>query len=422
MSLFGTKGDSWRAVLKVNLVGNSDKQRNEVKTALNAIADPKLEVTEMPVPGVSHNGNGKQTGTGSETDVLMVMLNENEEATLLELQRLGRMAPRPALFALLPQQAPGLVRRAVRAGADEVLFFPFSPGDASRALIKVAETKRRFQRHTGGSIWSVSSLAGGIGVTSVSLNLALALRYQLERRVAIVDLDLQKGTMAVALGLKPGHSILALAACDKAPDSLQVEVALTKHDPSLYLLAAPPRIEDCEAITDTVVSVVLDRMREMFDFVIVDTGNHVTEQAVAAWEKSDQLIYLLDHSIGSARCAYRFVDLFDRLQLSAVEPRFVLNRYVARYPVTAEQIAQTLGRPVYARLPRDDKAMERVELTGKDLWTVASSSPLTRSFEELMRMLAQPPTEAPVPRPAGGVSRLVSSMIWRTRGANNEAY
>ena len=129
-------------------------------------------------------------------------------------------------------------------------------------------------------------------------------------------------------------------------------------------------------------------MRQLFDFVVVDCGGYIDENAVAAWERSDHLFYVLDQSIAAARCAWRFVDLFGRLGLSGVEPNFILSRFVPHHPITEEQITHTLGRPIYAKIPRDEKVLERMQLRAQDLWTVGSGSPLARTVEDLARRLA----------------------------------
>ncbi len=81
---------------------------------------------------------------------------------------------------------------------------------------------------------------------------------------------------------------------------------------------------------------VLELMRQLFDFVIVDCGGYIDENAVAAWERSDHLFYLLDQSIAAARCAWRFVDLFGRLGLSGVEPNFILSRFQPHHPISED--------------------------------------------------------------------------------------
>jgi pilus assembly protein CpaE len=190
-------------------------------------------------------------------------------------------------------------------------------------------------------------------------------------------------------------------------DSIQLESALTKHSSGIYLLAAPKRIEDSELVSDKTIGAVLDLVRQLFDFVVVDCGGYIDENAVAAWERSDHLFYLLDQSIAAARCAWRFVDLFGRLGLSGVEPSFILGRYQPHHPISEEQITHTLGRPIYAKIPRDEKVLERVQLRAQDLWQVGPGSPLARAVEDLARRLATG-GEASVEQSGGIVSRLLT--------------
>src|SRR5205085_7545906 len=83
----------------------------------------------------------------------------------------------------------------------------------------------------------------------------------------------------------------------------------------------------------------------------------------------------------------RFIDLFERLSL-AVEPRYVINRHQLTHSITQKQLENTLGRPMYMNILRDDKSLELAELSGKDLWQVAASSPLVKTFEALAYRLA----------------------------------
>ena len=78
--------------------------------------------------------------------------------------------------------------------------------------------------------------------------------------------------MAVFLNLEPERSIMQLCESDRRLDSIQLESALTKHPSGIYLLAAPKRIEDSELVADRTIGEVLDLMRQLFDFVIVDCG------------------------------------------------------------------------------------------------------------------------------------------------------
>jgi pilus assembly protein CpaE len=403
VSVLGTKTEGRRGALTVLLVGEAEDRRAEVKTALDALGDPPLEIIEA-VPGASSPTNG-----GPPPDVTMVLFNGgNEEASLNYLQQQSEGSPRPILFALVHERSPVLMRRILRAGADELLFLPMEPGDATRALLKISETRRRAERQAGGVIIALVSTVGGVGVTSLTANLGLALRYTLNKRVAVVDLDLQTGGLAVFLNLEPERTIMQLCESERKLDSIQLESALTKHPSGIYLLAAPKRIEDSELVSDKNIGPILELMRQLFDYIIVDCGGYIDENAVAVWERSDQVFYLLDQSIAAARCAWRFLDLFGRLGLSGVEPSFILSRYQPHHPISEEQITHTLGRPIYAKVPRDEKLLERIQLRAQDLWQVGPGSPLARSIEELAKRLAAGEV---VVEPSGGlVSRLLSAF------------
>jgi pilus assembly protein CpaE len=362
------------------LVGQSDEHRTEVRDALAALGDPVLNIEEVePDPDAT---------PAAAVDVTMVLFNGNDELSLSYLNTRAGQEPRPVLFALLHDRSPDLMKRVLRAGADELLFLPLDPGDATRALLKISESRRREEVHVGGGmIVSLVSLIGGTGVTSLAANLALALRYAFDKRVAVVDLDLQTGGMSVFLNLEPERTIMALAEGTRKLDSIQLESALSKHASGIYLLAAPKRIEDSELVSDATVGATLDLMRQLFDFVIVDCGTHIDANTVAAWERSSHLFYVLDQSIGAARCAWRFVDLVGRLGLPDVEPNFILSRFTPGHPISEDQLSHTLAKPIHTRIPRDEKVLERVQLSAQDLWQVAPNSPLAKSIEELARRL-----------------------------------
>jgi pilus assembly protein CpaE len=374
-----SKKDGRRGALRVRLVGKGEETRLEVRAALAGLVDPALDITESE-PDLTAVADGS-------TDVSMVVFNGDQELELSYLSSQSAVESRPVLFALLQDRSPELMKRVLRAGADELLFLPLDPGEITRALLKISETRRREDVDDGGTIISLVSLIGGTGVTSLSANLALALRYAFNKRVAVVDLDLQTGGLSVFLNLEPERTIMALTSEERKLDSIQLESALSKHTSGIYLLAAPKKIEDSELVSDTTVGSILDLMRQLFDFVIVDCGTHIDANTVAAWERSQHLFYVIDQSIGAARCAWRFVDLCGRLGMANIEPNFILSRFVPNHPISEDQLSHTLAKSLYAKIPRDEKVLERIQLSAQDLWQVAPNSPLAKCVEELARRL-----------------------------------
>ena len=404
MPFVGSKSEGRRSTMKVMLVGDPGEQRTQLKTVLAALAEPELEIIE----GETATAANLSENVAAPPDATLVMVNGNEEAALSFLQSQSLHSPRPSLLAVLAARSAGLMKRALRSGADEILFMPLDPGEATRALLKISEARWRTERREGGVVISVTSLIGGVGVTSLAANLALALE-SLHQRVALVDLDLQTGGLAVFLNLDPEVTIMPLVRLERKLDSIQLESALTKHQSGVYLLAAPKRIEEGELVSDITVGTVLDLIRQLFDYVIVDCGDHVDENAVAAWERSEHLFYVLNQSIAAARCAWRFVDLFERLDLTRLEPRFILNRYNPSHPLTEKAIEATLAKSIYAKIPTDDRTFESIEMKAQNLFQLAPSSPVARAMLDLAA-LVMPRTE-PAPLQETFMSRLKSAFV-----------
>ncbi len=341
-----------------------------------------LEATEEPLDIHDADIGARPEQLREPTDVVMFVFSVDRHPGRIPAPG-AELGKAPVRIALMKERAPQAVRAALRAGADEVLFLPVDQGELARALLKISEVRIAPQPGSHGRLISVVSVTGGAGVTTIASNCAFALAHSTEKKIALVDLDFQSGDLDAALNVEPEHTITNLAATGVRLNSVQVESALTRHPTGIYLLAAPRRIEESEQIPAARVTDILAMLREMVDVVIVDVGRHISDASVTAWENSDELVYVIDQSIGAIRGAWRFLDLFGRLNLTGIAPRIVLNRWTPHHPISERHITNTLGRPLIARLPRDDDAIRLVLTRGEDLWKVAPRSALVRSYETL---------------------------------------
>jgi pilus assembly protein CpaE len=398
----GDRADGLRDALTVEVVGGNEERRTEVRAALSEVTELPLEVTEIA-------GIVEDAARGSMPDIAMVVFSGDEAAALRYVQMQFQRSPRPHLMALLPQRALASMRLALHAGADDLLFFPVAVDDVTRALLKWSESRRKLEQGGLAPVYSVTSLVGGVGVTTLSGDIALALHYGFKKRVAVIDLDLQNSGLSVLLHLEPQETIASLVEYGKKLDSIKLEAALTKHPSGIYLMAAPKRIEDSEKVSDITVGAMLDLSRQLFDFVVVDSGRHIDEKSVAAWERSDEVLYVLDQSLPAARSVPRFMELFRHLGIRGVEPRVVLNKFDPQSEIGEERIVRTSGVSVYAKLPRDDRVLSRVEMQAQDLWQIAPRSSLATAVENLARRL-NTQRDAAAGTPGGFMLRLLSTV------------
>src|SRR5579863_10222374 len=359
--------------LTVAVSGAAAASREQILEALARVTEPRVAIvtanTEPP---------------DEPAEMVIISLGEDEETWSLQIQDLARAdGSQPAVIAAIGERSGDAVRKALRAGADDVFFLPAEPVDLSRCLVRVGETRRRADGRRA-TICALTSVAGGAGVSSLTAALGFALMRLGHQRVALVDLGLQCGALAALLDLNPEHTLSELVDPTTTVDSIRLEASLTAHPSGLYLLAAPKRVEESEMVSVNSVAAFLD-------FILIDCGHHMSETLVAAWERSSRLLYVVEQSVTSVRPAQRFLEMFGRLALTGLEPEFILNRYAAANPFSIEKIEAALRRPLTAQIPRDDAAFLQFQIESADLAGIAGKSGGRDAVDNLARKLCGMP-------------------------------
>lgn len=392
-----------RGNLNVSLTGGSSAERAAVRESLAALSEPKMKVNEISAPG--------QVPPHSDAiRVLIMILEEDPEMWDQELRPWIETGEWPQVTALIKQRTSDAVRVALQAGASEVLFMPLDAVDLARSLLKVSESHPGAGKQVDKAAYALVSVSGGVGVSSLTVALGLALRRLTQRQVALVDLGLQADSLAPILDLETVHSIGELADPTSSVDSIRLESAISKHVSGLYLLGAPPRIEDGEMVSPSTVEATVGVMLQLFDFVLIDCGHHVNEGSVAAWERAGNVLYVLDQSITCVHAAHRFLDLFGRLNLKHVSLDLLLNHYRPAHAVSVEKIEAALHRPLAFCIPHDETAIAAAEREGDGLASMSPSSPMLLAVERLAEALVGAYGASNGPRKAGIFSRLFRAM------------
>lgn len=161
---------------------------------------------------------------------------------------------------------------------------------------------------------------------------------------------------------------------------------------------------------------LLEALRQLFDYVVIDCGAHVNENSIAAWERSHELLYVIDQSLGAAHHAGRFLELFPRLGIDGIEPRLVLNRYRPGHPIDEAQMTAMLKCRICARLPRDERVTEKPAAAARKPSQMVPNSALVRACAELARELgagSRVTREAQARPGPNFVTRLMGSLSGR---------
>lgn len=318
-------------------------------------------------------------------DVVCVALDGEPGRGLALLKELaGRMSKLPILAAL-PEPSIETIRTAVEAGAGDVLSLPVAREELYKVLLRLTRTVAdRALRQEAGEIITVCGSRGGLGVTTTAVNLALQLAMLTRSKVALVDLDLQRGDVAAYLNLVSGGSLATVATATGDVDELFILGVLARHPAGVFVLTAPLEIEEADLVGPDDVGLALKLLRGQFRYIVIDTTRTFTGASLAAFEQADRVLLLTDLSVPSIRGAKRTIDLLSRVHVSP--PRIELVVTEARPGgVSVEAAGHALGKQAVALLPRDDAAANAAMNDGTPL---PASSPLLAATSALAAKIA----------------------------------
>ncbi|GAA4694547.1 AAA family ATPase [Nocardioides nanhaiensis] len=322
---------------------------------------------------------------------------------------------RPAVSVVLVRTEVDVpvLTRAIKAGARDVV--EVSDATSIDAAVRRAHEVYTALRGPGGAahvgeIVTVFSPKGGVGKTTVAVNLALALTEQGARKVCLLDLDLAFGDVAITMQLFPTHSIEHAVGSEQTLDSSMLDGMLTRHPSSVMVLAAPTHPDVRERITPVLVSRTLKVLREEFDYVVVDTAPSFDDLTLTALDETDQCVLVATLDVPTLKNVKVALETLDTLHIAQGRRHLLLNRADDAVGLGPEKVEAILGMPISARLAT---SVEIAAATNAGNPIVAAQ-PGHASSQAMLALASQlsggsvaPPTPAgtSAPEPEGGARK-----------------
>ncbi len=283
--------------------------------------------------------------------VLGPTLTDEESVVCCEVLR----TTAPAISTILAREHLDgeLLAAAMKAGARDVVHH--TDGTAlTEALGRAYELFVALRGPSGAmhvsKVIAVFSPKGGVGKTTIAVNLALALTEKGARRVCLVDLDLAFGDVAITMQLFPTHSIEQAIGSEDALDVEMIDQLLTRHQDSLMVLAAPPHPDTRERVTPLLVSRIIRTLRETFDYVVIDTAPAFDEQVLTALDETDEVVLVTTLDVPTLKNVKVAVETFDALHIARDNRHLVLNRADDEVGINADKVEGILGMTVDAQI------------------------------------------------------------------------
>ena len=331
------------------------------------------------------------------------------------VRKFAEVLPEAAIVAMGDGVSAEAVLKVIRAGAFEFLPRPVLRADLAEALEKVTRVRRGpapSVRKTG-RVLSVFSTKGGLGVTTVAINLAVCLAERSPDNTLLIELDTRQSDIATFLDLRPTYSVVdAFDNIDRLDESF-LHGLLTRHSSGLWVLPGPLRMERTQ-LNGEQVRAGLEIIRSHFDHVVLDLRHDTSPGTFAGLEASDVIVFLTNLEVSALRSGAAGLAGFRLLGLDSHKVKVVVMREDTGEDVTLKHAREALGVPVYWRTPSDYQAVVSAINTGKPVVTAAPRSKFARNVRQLAESLAGGAHGPKGPSASKRASSLLG-MVWHPK-------
>ena len=321
----------------------------------------------------------------------MVVIMEVGEDITLATERITQILsrfPQISIFATSTDKSSETILRVMRAGATEYLLRPVLETDLSFALQKLGRLwlVKTAPEEQVGQVISVFSPKGGVGVTTISINLATILHETTSKPTILMDLDLNAGDVTTFLNMKASYTISDVTTNISRLDKSFLQGVIQKHACGISVLAEPKKVEEGISISGSEIKKVLGLLKTMYDYIIIDTET-LLDRIMTAIEISDMILLVFVMSLPSLTNIQRYLKFFDKQGLGRDRIKLIANRYLKKGDIKTEDAEKALNHPIYWSIPNEyDTAMTCLN-RGVPFSTGAPKSELNQTIKELARAI-----------------------------------
>jgi pilus assembly protein CpaE len=355
--------------IRVLIVDDIAETRENVRKLLQFEAD-------VEVVGAARSGKeGIQLCQELDPDVVLMDINMPDIDGITATEQIRLKSPHIQIVILSVQGDQNYMRRAMLAGARDFLTKP-PMGDELVSAIRRAGEVARTERAKGapgrgaaplmpvmsspagladGKIITIYSPKGGVGTTTLAVNLAISLHNE-DTRVVLVDANLQFGDVAVFVNEQGKNTLIEIAPRVEELDAEIVQDIMIKHEASgLHILPAPQRPEHAESISAEQFGRVLNMLRRLYAYIVVDTAPSLQDVTLTAIDNCDALVLVTTQEIPAIKNARLFLDLLQSLGIDRERIVFTMNKYDKRIAITPQRISENLKQEIAAVIPLDER-------------------------------------------------------------------
>ncbi len=374
--------------IQVLLVDENEKSRMTLRR--------QLSLAGYAVVGESGYGQEAQfLARELKPDVILVSVEEPVIRPLKTIESYQVLTPAIPVMAVSSLQESGHVRKSMLAGARNYLIKPLNV-EALQAAIATLLRQEERRRQTmapdapdvvpTGCLITVFGAKGGIGKTTLAVNLATCLALANRQRVALVDLDFVFGGAAVMLDLQPRRPMVELARRGTDLDAEALDGFLVRHESGVALFALGVKPEETPQVTPEIVGRVLELLLHRYDYVVVDTPPALNPVVMTALERSAIIALVTSLDVACVKNTRASLYMMRTWELFEERVKVIINRANSANSLRKDDIESVLEHPVFWKIPHDPE-VAMASQTGSPVVLRSPHGKATRTIQELMSAL-----------------------------------
>ena len=328
--------------------------------------------------------------TESRPNLIIVDISQKTQMALDIIVKISNTLKNSKIIVLSYDMSPETVIKALRAGAREFLVKPLIENEFLQSVEKLKDLiLGNINDTTKCKVITTFSNKGGIGKTAIATNLAVELANMTKERVALVDLNMQMGDVTTFLDLNPSFdTAYVINNLERIDEGFLLSTLEKYNNTSLYVLADPPDLEQAEVITSDNITTLINVLRNVFSYIIIDTTASFDGKTITALDNSDLVLLITIINLPSVRNCQRCFDLFKRLGYTKDKIKIIVNRYMENDEIKVEDVEEVLGHPVYFKIPNNYFTIINAINKGLPVCEINPHSNIAKSFKELAALLS----------------------------------
>jgi len=371
-------------VLRIAIVDPNDTSRESLKAVLLGLDTVWLEAE------CSRYEFFADVVQQTQPDIGLVAMDGDSEKAIALVADVAAKSPECTLLVSSGSTDGRLILESMRAGAKEFLTEPLKEEDLATALqrVKRQQLGGSVQPSVGCKVVAVGGATGGVGTSSIAVNLSCSLAADENHSVVLVDLDLALGDADVFLDTIPEYTLADVAQNVSRLDLTLLKKSLTRHSSGVHLLPRPVQLEDSRLITPDSLQRLVGLLKTSFTHIIFDISKSYGALDMEAIRLADDVLMVTQLDLPCLRNVVRLMMTFDDDPALRDKVKIVVNRVGQDSgQISFKKAQETINRDIYWQIPNDYRVMVEVRNNGVPLLEHAPKAGITISINKLAAAL-----------------------------------